>query len=90
MNVLGLSKLIKESSLNPDQQEVADTIGFDKYCLLIDTFGGSPIWIPKARSLVPAKDISEYIRDRQQNGGTSEQISIELEMSTSEVRRFLK
>lgn len=40
---MGLSKLIKESSLNPDQREVSDTIGFDKYCLLIDAFGGSPV-----------------------------------------------
>lgn len=87
---MGLSKLIKESSLNLDQREVSDTIGFDKYCLLIDAFGGSPVWIPKARSLVPAKDISEYIRERRLNGCTTEQISKELELTSSDVRRLLK
>lgn len=87
---MGLSKLIKESSLNPDQREVSDTIGFDKYCLLIDAFGGSPVWIPKARSLVPAKDISEYIRERRLSGCTTEQISKELELTSSDVRRLLK
>lgn len=87
---MGLSKLIKGSSLNPDQQEVADIIGFDKYCKLIDVFGGSPLWIPKARSLVPAKEISEYVRERQLNGCTTDQISKELELSSSDVRRLLK
>ncbi len=87
---MGLAQLIKKSHLNPDQQEVADIIGLDNYQALVDTFGGSPIWIPKARSLVSSPEISEHIRSRRQQGDTPEQIARELEIPVSEVRRLSK
>ena len=87
---MGLAQLVKKSHLNPDQQEVADVIGLDNYRALVDTFGGSPIWIPKARSLVSSPEISEYVRSRRQQGDTPEQIARELEIPVSEVRRLSK
>ena len=72
------------------QQEVADIIGLENYQALVDTFGGSQIWIPKARSLVSSPEISTYIRSRRQNGDTPEQIARELELPVSEVRRLSK
>ena len=82
---MGLAMLVKKSHLNADQQEVADIIGLENYQALVDTFGGSQIWIPKARS-----EISTYIRSRRQNGDTPEQIARELELPVSEVRRLSK
>lgn len=87
---MGLAQLVKKSHLNPDQQEVADVIGLDNYRALVDTFGGSPIWIPKARSLVSSPEISEHIRSRRQQGYSPEQIARELEIPVSEVRRLSK
>lgn len=78
---MGLAMLVKKSHLNADQQEVADIIGLENYQALVDTFGGSQIWIPKARSLVSSPEISTYIRSRRQNGDTPEQIARELEAS---------
>lgn len=57
---MGLAMLVKKSHLNADQQEVADIIGLENYQALVDTFGGSQIWIPKARSLVSSPEISTY------------------------------
>ena len=67
---MGLVMLVKKSHLNADQQEVADIIGLENYLALVDTFGGSQIWIPKARSLVSSPEIATYIRSRRQNGDT--------------------
>lgn len=83
---MGLAQLVKKSHLNPDQQEVADVIGLDNYRALVDTFGGDRIWVPKAKSLVPAAEIAEYIRSRRQNGDTVEQIARDLELPIAEVR----
>lgn len=85
-----MARLVKLSHLNEDQQEVVDIIGIDNYRDLIDTFGGTPIWIPKARSLVPSPEITDYIKTRIQNGDLSEQIARDLEMPVSEVRRLSK
>lgn len=87
---MGLSQLVKLSHLNEDQQEIVDIIGMDNYRDLIDTFGGTPIWIPKARSLVPTPEIVHYIKTRIQNGDLAEQIARDLEMPVSEVRRLGK
>ncbi len=87
---MGLAQLVKKSHLNPDQQEIADIIGLDNYRALVDTFGGTPIWIPKARSLVSTSEISYHIRCRRQHGDSPEQIARELELSVSEVRRLSK
>lgn len=51
---MGLAMLIKKSHLNADQQEVADIIGLENYQALIDMYGGDRLYIPKARSIVPA------------------------------------
>lgn len=87
---MGLERLIKKSHLNEEQQEVADVIGFDNYCDLIATYGGSAVWVPKARSLVPSAEITDYIRTRYQNGYSDYQIAQELELPVSEVRRRRK
>ena len=52
---MGLERLVLLSHLNEDQQEVVDIIGMDNYKALISVYGGSPIWIPKAKSLVPTR-----------------------------------
>lgn len=85
---MGLAMLIKKSHLNADQQEVADIIGLENYQALVNTFGGSQIWIPKAKSLVSSLEIATYIRSRRQNGDSPEQIARELEMPLSEVRKI--
>ena len=87
---MGLSRLVKQSHLNEDQQEIVDIIGIDNYRELIDTFGGTPIWIPKARSVVPTPEIVDYIKNRMQHGDLVEQIARDLEMPVSEVRRLSK
>lgn len=87
---MGLAQLVKKSHLNSDQQEVADIIGLENYRALVDAFGGSPIWIPKARSLVSSPEISEHIRIRRQQGDSPEQIARDLELPVSEVRRLSK
>lgn len=87
---MGLAMLVKKNHLNADQQEVADIIGLENYLALVDAFGGSQIWIPKARSLVSSPEIASYIRSRRQNGDTPEQIARELELPVSEVRRLSK
>lgn len=87
---MGLAQLVKISHLNADQQEVVDIIGLDNYRALVDTFGGSQIWIPKARSLVSQTEISTYIKSRRQSGDTVEQIARDLELPVSEVRRLSK
>lgn len=87
---MGLAQLVKLSHLNAEQQEIVDIIGMDFYKDLIDTFGGSSIWIPKARSLVSTPEISDYIRIRLQNGDLAGQIARDLEMPVSEVRRLSK
>lgn len=85
-----MARLVRLSHLNEDQQEVADIIGMDNYRDLIDTFGGTSIWIPKARSLVPTAEITDYIKTRIQKGDLAEQIARDLEMPVSEVRRLSK
>ncbi len=87
---MGLERLVLLSHLNADQQDVVDIIGMDNYKALISTYGGSPIWIPKARSLVPTPEIIHYIKMRIQNGDLPGQIAHDLEMPVSEVRRLSK
>ena len=87
---MGLERLVLLSHLNADQQDVVDIIGMDNYKALISTYGGSPIWIPKARSLVPTPEIIHYIKMRIQNGDLPGQIAHDLEMAVSEVRRLSK
>lgn len=90
MMKMGMARLVKLSHLNEDQQEVVDIIGMDNYKDLIDTFGGTPIWIPKARSLVSTAEVADYIKTRIQNGDLPEQIGRDLEMPVCEIRRLSK
>lgn len=87
---MGLERLVLLSHLNEDQQEVVDIIGMDNYKALISVYGGSPIWIPKAKSLVPTPEIIHYIKMRIQNGDLPAQIAHDLEMPVAEVRRLSK
>lgn len=87
---MGLERLVLLSHLNTDQQEVVDIIGMDNYKSLINIYGGSPIWIPKARSLVPVPEIVDYIKMRLQKGDLPGQIARDLEMPVAEVRRLSK
>ena len=77
---MGLAMLIKKSHLNADQQEVADIIGMENYQALIDMYGGDRLYIPKARSIVPAAELAYEIRRRRQNGYSNEQIARDLEI----------
>ena len=87
---MGLERLILLSHLNEEQQEVVDIIGMDNYKALISVFGGSAIWIPKARSLIPTPEIVDYIKTRLQKGDLPGQIARDLEMPAAEVRRLSK
>ena len=87
---MGLERLVLLSHLNTDQQEVVDIIGMENYKSLINVYGGSPIWIPKARSLVPTPEIAHYIKTRIQKGDLPGQIAHDLEMPVAEVRRLSK
>ncbi len=90
MRKMGLERLVLLSHLNADQQEVVDIIGLDNYKALISIYGGSSIWIPKARSLVSVPEITDYIKTRLQKGDLPGQIARDLEMPVSEVRRLSK
>ena len=76
---MGLAMLIKKSHLNADQQEVADIIGLENYQALIDMYGGDRLYIPKARSIVPATELAYEIRRRRQNGYSNEQIARDID-----------
>lgn len=85
---MGLAMLVKKSHLNADQQEVADIIGLENYRALIEAFGGDRLYIPKARSIVPAAELANEVRRRRQNGDSTEQIARELEMPAADIRRI--
>lgn len=87
---MGLERLVLLSHLNAEQQEVVNIIGMDNYKALINVYGGSPIWIPKAKSLVPTPEITHYIKARMQKGDLPGQIAHDLEMPVAEVRRLSK
>lgn len=85
-----MSALVETRHLNEDQAEVAEIIGIDSYRKLIDAFGGSQIWIPKARSLVPGTEIAGEVRCRRLAGESYEHIARELELSIADVRKMSK
>lgn len=85
---MGLAMLIKKSHLNADQQEVADIIGLENYQALIDMYGGDRLYIPKARSIVPAAELAYEIRRRRQNGYSNEQIAWDLEIPAADIRKI--
>ena len=87
---MAMSDLVELRHLNEDQQAVVDAIGIDSYRALMDEYGGSQLWIPKAKSLVPAAEVAHHIRCRRQNGDTFEQIARDLELPLSDVRRLFK
>ena len=85
---MGLAMLIKKSHHNADQQEVADIIGLENYQALIDMYGGDRLYIPKARSIVPAAELAYEIRRRRQNGYSNEQIARDLEIPAADIRKI--
>ena len=85
---MGLAMLVKKSHLNADQQEVADIIGLENYQALIDAYGGDRLYIPKARSVVPAAELACEIRRRRQNGDSNEQIARDLEIPVADIRKI--
>lgn len=85
---MGLATLVKKSHLNADQQEVADIIGLENYQALIDAYGGDRLYIPKARSVVPAAELAFEIRRRRQNGDSTEQIARDLEIPIADIRKI--
>lgn len=87
---MGLERLVLLSHLKSEQQEIVELIGMDNYKALIKVYGGSPIWIPKARSLVPKPEIVHYIKSRIQHGDLPGQIARDLEMPEGDVRRLSK
>ena len=87
---MAMSSLVELRHLNEEQQAVVDVIGIDNYRSLMDIYGGDRIWIPKARSLVPAAEITDEVKRRRQNGDGLEQIAKELELAISDVRKMLK
>lgn len=87
---MAMSDLVELRHLNEEQQAVVDVIGIDNYRALMDEYGGSQLWIPKAKSLVPISEITHHIRCRRQNGDTLEQIARDLELPLADVRRLSK
>lgn len=85
-----MSDLVLLSHLNEGQQDIVEIIGMDNYKALMNVYGGSPIWIPKAKSLVPTPEIIHYIKTRMQKGDLPGQIARDLEMSEADVRRLSK
>ena len=83
-----MSALVEVRHLNEDQREVAEIIGIENYRRLVDAFGGSPIWIPKAKTLVPNKEIANEVLRRRQSGESYEQIARELEIPIADVRKL--
>ena len=87
---MAMSSLVELRHLNEEQQAVVEIIGIDNYRSLMDVYGGDRIWIPKARSLVPAAEITDEVKRRRQNGDNIEQIARELELTIYDVRKMLK
>lgn len=85
-----MSALVESRHLNEDQMEIAEIIGIESYRKLLDAFGGSQIWIPKARSLVPPGEITREIKYRREQGESYEHIARELELSIADVRKMSK
>lgn len=86
---MAMSDLVELRHLNEDQQAVADIIGMDSYRALMDVYGGDRIWIPKAKSLLPAAELADHARCRKQSGYSIEQIAREMELTPSDVRKLL-
>lgn len=87
---MGLGRYVKKSHLNADQQDIADIIGFENYCALIDVYGGSQIWIPKARSLITNAELATLVKQLKQDGNTIEQIARDLEIPYADVKKYSK
>lgn len=86
---MAMSSLVELRHLNEEQQAVVDIIGIDNYRALMDVYGGDRLWIPKAKSLVPAPELADHVRYRRQNGDNIEQIANDLQLTASDVRKLL-
>lgn len=86
---MAMSDLVKLCHLNEEQQAVVDIIGMDNYRALIDVYGGDRLWIPKAKSLIPAPELADHLRLRRQNGDRIEHIANDLQLTVSDVRKLL-
>ncbi|MBQ8171785.1 MAG: hypothetical protein IJZ95_07355 [Oscillospiraceae bacterium] len=86
---MAMSDLVQLHHLNEEQQAVVDVIGIDNYRALMDVYGGDRLWIPKAKSLVPAPELADHVRCRKQKGDSIEQIARDLQLTASDVRKLL-
>lgn len=86
---MAMSSLVELRHLNEEQQAVVDVIGIDNYRALMDVYGGDRLWIPKAKSLVPAPELADHVRRRKQSGDSIEQIANDLQLTVSDVRKML-
>ena len=86
---MAMSSLVELRHLNEEQQAVVDIIGIDNYRALMDVYGGDRLWIPKAKSLIPAPELVDHVRCRKQKGDSIEQIANDLQLTVSDVRKLL-
>lgn len=90
MVFVGLGQLIKKDRLKDDYRDIVDVIGIESFCALVDTFGGSSLWIPKARSIITASEIEDEVKIRSSRGESVEKIARDLEITYAEARKYSK
>lgn len=78
---------IELDDLNPDQRELAELIGIANYRVLIKTYGGFCIYIPKSDAF-EKNDRNEKIRS-EFNGYNFRQLAIKYELTEVTIRRIV-
>lgn len=70
-----------------EQKELAETIGIEAYKNLIRQFGGSPVYIPKAETVL--KEVREKEIKEKFNGKNYKELSKKYGISEMTVRRIV-
>lgn len=78
---------IKESDLDEDQRQLAELIGLDNYQKLIKTYGGTPIYIPKADAFIRASRNEQIKADF--NGYNFRQLAFKYNLTEVQIRSIV-
>lgn len=87
MSKVNLYGVLQMEDLSPDQQAVAELIGIDNYALLIENFGGTSIYIPKADAFLRVTR-DEQIR-QEYDGGNIKALALKHSLSEMQIRNIL-
>ena len=87
MSIVDLYGVLQMEDLSPDQQAVAELIGIDNYALLIENFGGTSVYVPKADAFLRLSR-DEQIR-QEYDGGNIKALALKYSLSEVQIRNIL-